>query len=279
MDDAAGRRSPERPKVLEKTLLKPYNPAMNPANLTDLYNLTVSLVPPAILLAALAYFVRFFGKVIVDQKPFCDDRDWEIEIAGTFFLLLLVILPAVLGAAAASSWGGFGTGHWMHLVIVLLLTSWLFMINGILTEKFYAIKLPLVNVFFMFIPQKDREATKKDMLAFNRFLPLYVFSFIFASVFSLEYHSGSVVWIIVMGILLFLSFVLMALDFSLLKERLPQVDIFFTDKDEQPIRDATLLKINRDNVRIMEKETKQVIILNKDQIRRIEYFPPKELQG
>jgi hypothetical protein len=71
----------------------------------------------------------------------------------------------------------------------------------------------------------------------------------------------------------------MALDFSLLKERLPQVDILFIDKDEPPIRDVALLKINQDNVRIMEKETKQVIILNKSQIRRIEYFPPKELQG
>ncbi|MEA3449554.1 MAG: hypothetical protein U9Q85_01050 [Patescibacteria group bacterium] len=38
------------------------------------------LIQPAILIAVAAILIRFFGKIISDQKPFSDDRNWEIEL-------------------------------------------------------------------------------------------------------------------------------------------------------------------------------------------------------
>jgi hypothetical protein len=42
-------------------------------------------IAPTILISVVAFLSRFFGKIIADQRPFSDDRVWDIELSGIFF--------------------------------------------------------------------------------------------------------------------------------------------------------------------------------------------------
>jgi hypothetical protein len=85
------------------------------------YTLLTHLIPPAIVISALAYLTSFFGKTISDQIPFTDDRKWHIEIAGVLFITNLVT-GGLIGVSLANAWT-WGTNHWWLHVITLVVFS------------------------------------------------------------------------------------------------------------------------------------------------------------
>ena len=237
-----------------------------------LYESLVKLVPPAILITAVAFLVHFFGKAISDQNPFCDDRKWEIEIKGINFLLNQILINAVVGVCLANYFGGFGTGHLIRFVIVSTIGAWFFLVGGALSRKVY-------NTPFFPIPsiKESMESLAEQLLKVDRVLASWFFSIILFYFLTIEYQTGYSGWLIVMIVMDFWVLTLIAISYSMRTLNLPRVDIYFTNNKE-PIRDAILLKINEDNIRIKEKideETYQVVILNKSNIDKIEFFPSR----
>lgn len=238
------------------------------------YQKLAYLLPPAFLLAAIAYLVRFFGKVITDQKPFSDERNWEIEISGIKFFINLVLFYGILGSIMALHCGNFGLGPWSMFIITSICVGWLWFIGGLLVERVYKIKFPFLRLFVMGSKnmQEDSEKLKEYILRVSRFIPLSFFSIIFSYALTISYQTNNPGWIAIIAINIFLGFFFMALVYSLYDLRLPQVDISFTD-GKDTIYDSTLLKVNDTNIRL--KKDGQVIIVNWSQVKKIDYFPAK----
>ena len=55
----------------------------------------LSIIPIAVVVSAIVFLVKFFGKVISDQTPFADDRKWLEEISGVKFFTGYVLSPIV----------------------------------------------------------------------------------------------------------------------------------------------------------------------------------------
>ncbi len=234
----------------------------------------LSLIPPAILISVLAYLVRFFGKIIADQKPFADDRGWEIEISGTGFFLV-IIFDVVLGTAGALRFGDFGIGHLIRLIITTTLGLWLLIIETFFVEKIYQIKYPFIKELVKLATRGeiDFKGVSNKFLSINYSLAAGIIPIIFAYILTIEYKSGSLLWMILNGSQVFLGFILLALNYSLNKTRLPKIDIFFTN-GKTPVRNAILLKYNKDNIRIKQKE--RVVIVNRDFVQKIELLPTEK---
>ena len=237
----------------------------------------LTLLPPAIIISVVAYLVHFFGKIIADQWPYADDREWYAEISGIYFLLGTVIFSGILGVLLALWWGGLGTGHWWRFIIVILCGSWLWTIGCLLADKVYGLRNPLICFWLDLLAKDEKDATaetiRDGILKFNRWVPIWLFSIIFAYILTLEYRAGSWGWLLIIGIEIFISLIFMALNYSLMRIHLPQVDIFFANGDD-PIRDATLIKVSDDDVRV--KKEGQIIIISRSQVKQIDFYPPKQ---
>jgi hypothetical protein len=228
----------------------------------------IELLPPAIIVSAAVYLVRFFGKIIVDQSAFQDDRNWGIEVAGLLFFVNLVVVPGALAFALVHYVGALWMGHWMHFLGVSILTAWLIITTTLLLEKTYQIKLPLVPMLVR-MPEdsEDYQAFKRAMLKADKYNPLWLIALLLSYLAILEYQSGSIVWTIFIGGEIFFCFIFMAINYSLRTQRLAKADIY-TLGNPEPMRDVTLLKINDDNVRFRDGDT--VVLFNKSQILKIE---------
>ncbi|MCX6761031.1 MAG: hypothetical protein NTZ84_02945 [Candidatus Nealsonbacteria bacterium] len=224
------------------------------------------LMPPAIIIAVLVYLVKFFGKVISDQKPFSDDRDWEVEISGISFFLI-----TISNVVFFLIYGDFGMAHLFRLIVTILLIFWLWITEKILSIKVYGIELldntkKLDLKFIM-----NEKFLRVNYLVTNWFFPILFFWIVFT-----EYKSNSLWWTILIGSEAFMGFILLALNYSLNKTKLPKINIFFANT-KNPIRNAMLLKYNKDNIRIKQEE--RVTIINRDFIQKIEFIPNEKIDS
>ncbi len=55
-----------------------------------------NFITPAIFISLLVFLVRFLGRVVSDQKPFTDDRKWEVDVRGVFFVVNKIFIPALI---------------------------------------------------------------------------------------------------------------------------------------------------------------------------------------
>ena len=225
------------------------------------------LLTPTIIVAALAYLIRLFGKIISDQKPFSDDRNWEIELAGLFFFLNFIVAPGVVGYAAAYYLGSFGAGHWIHFLVASFLGGWILVATIYLLQKIYQVKFPEASLFKQAKKDPTLQKLLEAMVGLNLITPQWALSIIFVYVGVLEYQSGSVPWMIYIGATLLFNFIFMASNHGLRANLPPKVDVYLIGNPE-PMKDLTLLKINEDNVRLRDND--KVIILNKSQVLKIE---------
>jgi hypothetical protein len=146
----------------------------------------------------------------------------------------------------------------------------------VLTEKIYGIKIPFIQDLI--------KTAKNNQIEFKEPSPIlklihysaitYLFAFLYAYILILEYQSNNVEWFISTAALVFINFNLIALFYSLNRTRLPRVNLIFIN-NRRSIFDVMLLKVNKDNIRI--KQGDNISIINKDQVERIEFIPPKEI--
>ena len=233
------------------------------------YSALVSLIPPAVALALLAYFIRLFGKIIADQKPFSDDREWEIELGGIMFMIMLA--QGIVGAAAAIYGPLLLSYRWMHSVdfaIVAVLLGLTFWANAALSQRFFLIDggtLQKNNELFSFFYKLGKHA------------PISLVPVVLFYAGTVEYLSGSVVWIVLIWALILYTLIVLALIYSLrrmMKQERVGVDIHFVDRSRKPLKNVIILKVNDDNIRLRHGDT--VMIINKDQVLKLEMVVPKK---
>lgn len=236
---------------------------------------TVSnLITPAIILSVAAYIIRFYGKVISDQKPFSDDRDWDIELSGVMFFMIMFV-PVASGFFSALKFGWLIPFAWIRITIIVLSSVWLSIIIDVLTEKIYKIKIPSIQNLVKSAKDSGIEIKNPGVIFWitNYYVIIWFFPFLYSYILTVEYQYQNIEQLFSAGILVFLNSFLIALFYSLRKNRPWRVDVIFINK-RRSLFDVMLLKMNKDTVRI--KKGDKVTIVNKDQVERIEIIPSKE---
>ncbi len=231
------------------------------------------LISSAAAISALAVLTRFFGNIISDQKPYCDDRKWDAELSGVFFLGTIIV-PIVIGAAIASYWG-FQPGtavHFVYLIIVGFVQMPFIFSNQILYKKLYGdavmpkeakIEKPEWAADF----QKTLEEIRDACVWFTKHIPFWLLDIPLGYVVIREYIDGNIVWFTVIAAGAFYALVSQAVFYSLTKyNKFPKADVYLADTKE-PMRDLELLRYNADNVKF--RQNGEGVIVNKAQIARI----------
>lgn len=233
---------------------------------------TSNYITPAIIIACFVYLVKFFGKTIADQRPLVDDRSWDIELGGLYFTLNLLI-SAVVGATVAINFPA-PSSNWFINPIAFLVISVIGIImhskNALLGEKIYKIR---IKIFDDFSPQIKDDL--KTFFELSEKFPIFVLEIILFYLATLSFLSHNIFWFTIIFIqTLFISnFIAL---FSSLRQikKLPKADIYLIGIDE-PIKNATLLKVTDDSVRTRNKDV--VTVYNKNQVLRLDIKLPKDL--
>jgi hypothetical protein len=211
-----------------------------------------------------------------DVKAFTDDRNWEVQMSGILFLIVVIIIPSVPGVAIAWYLGNlYIFGHLINLILLTFCLYLLWRLSVSSLNKVYQLNILQFNFKEIKV---GKEIIKPDEIkAFfdwfdilSRKIPLWVFVNLFAYIVTLEFKSNNIFWVTLNGSYIFINLTLIAVVYSLSKIKLSQVDLIFINK-ERSILGATLLKVNKDNVRI--KKGEKIVIVNKDQIEKIEFLP------
>lgn len=236
--------------------------------LFDTQNLP-QLIQPAILLSAIVFLIHFFGKIISDQKPFSDNRRWEIELSGVMFFANFIVLYGIIGASLAIKWNIVNSmGHWVSLFIVLFISGFIQFSTLYLTEQNYKIQMPLLEKIRsnnkilnqeVKIPYMKKKSTNRIVLGFS--------SLIFMYILISEYFIGDPLWFSIFAIEIFVSYLILAINYSLINIQPIIVDVYVAGQSE-PVKQALLLKVNDDNLRLRQDD--KIIILNKNKVDKIE---------
>ena len=240
----------------------------------DIQNIQLAqLITPAIIISIAVYLVRFFGKAISDQKPFADDRNWEIELSGTLFLLNYIVFPGIIAFVLAEYWSATILSL-ANFFIVGIIQFYLLLLSTFLAKKRHKKSLILIDNINRRIHSLKNERFKKIILVIIKFsvnLPLQLTAFIILYILFIEILKSNMIWSVIFIIQSFLSLIMLALCYSLSKYKLlPKINIYFIG-EKSPIMGALLLKMNDDNIRIYEPE-KRVLIINKSQIDNLEFI-------
>jgi hypothetical protein len=239
-----------------------------------------SFVEPAILLSALVFLVRFFGKIIADQVPFVDDRKWHIELAGVMFVWKYFISAAILPVIifiVLKKWLVYSLLSYAS--VILIFTVFLYLISRITylvikldpwakalsnketSEKIHKIPASILNDFnnsmawwskFCSRPLKSKELSRLSSL-------------ILLSSIILLYNSSNVAIQFLSVGFVFISYFFIAFFDSLLKSKDLFVDVYM--KNGEIFDNCQLLKMNEGNLKI--KNAEKFIILNKDEFYKI----------
>lgn len=230
---------------------------------------------PAVILSAAAFLSRFFGKVITDQKAFSDNRDWDVEFFGIWFLADFLFPPAVIAIALLSYFKGVIlenlnaiaavffplTYHWVDLAVVFLIILYCAIAGSIIARERYNVSRIMPNI---------SEATNNKrfirIINMNAAL-LQFFVVLLVLVFGIEVIAGNIFWITAFSIELFSALLLIALNYSLMKHSFPKINVFYISK-KIPSRNVMLLKMNEDTLKIRKGE--KTVIIERSDLLRIE---------
>ena len=221
------------------------------------------LLPPAIIISILAFFVHLFGKVATDHAPHADDRKWKREISGVLFILLYIVTPVA----------GILFGYKIFIEIIsfnfiqffwdIILQFVLLVIVFIIILNFRMIEKKTHDFIY-----KNKSATgdKNYHLQKSRF---YFFSICIMLFIIMLNNWGEYLYMLLAVMYSFIHLLGFAIYLSLKDENISIADIYFINgSGEQPIKECRILKINDNNVRIIKDGIAMVI--NTSQILKIE---------
>jgi len=227
------------------------------------------IIPPAVAITILAYLVRFLGKVITDQTPFADDRNWAIELSGLFFIMNNLVITAAVAVLFAITLP-IPFPLIINFIIISLILGVLAIVGMAMTKKVYEINMPILDLITQ--KNKEREADWIKVGNFTSWFLLVAFYFI-----ALEFISTNIYWSIVTSCQLFFILFYSAYIHSLRIYKPTKADIYFMNDPQGllTMKKVTLLKVNPDNVRI--KVGKNAMIINKSTVSKIvEIKSPKK---
>jgi|WetSurMetagenome_2_1015567.scaffolds.fasta_scaffold188307_1 hypothetical protein len=212
-----------------------------------------TVISSAIIIAVLGFLVRFFGKAITDQKPFSDNREWDIELFGSNFLIFYIISPIlVVCFFIARNYSFF---NWFK-------EDWLLVLIAVLSMTGVYIAQSEGVVFFKNVKPK----IDNNNYNYKYFLFLLL-SLLILFVLAKFYIWRQYLYLIAGSLYLFPFFIGLALFTSLNRGNVLFADIYFIG-NKLPLKDCRIIKINNDNIRVRLKD--KVILLRKDSVSKIE---------
>lgn len=223
------------------------------------------LLTPAVIIGTLAFLIRFFGHAITDQKPYCDNRKWDIQLFGVEFVRQFIVFESIVPLVFVLYFK-LVINHWFSIILGSVIFAWLTFSNKIFLEKYY--RLPFSGSDTT--QERDRWKIYDWLRNHNSFL-LHTISFILLYILISQIIIGDILWTIYIGSIVFLSFIFVAVQYSysLQKFKLPIVTIHFTSTERGPVVNARLLKINEDYVRVRNED--KVLLINKNLVSEIEF--------
>ncbi|MCX6717157.1 MAG: hypothetical protein NTU76_00585 [Candidatus Taylorbacteria bacterium] len=209
-----------------------------------------TLIPPAIALSVLI---------------FSDDRDWEIELNG-FYFVLNVISWAVVGVAFAV---GLKIDLWNHLLNLFVLTFITLTLSAKsrkMANKFFDLKLEATA------NKTDAEKNIEgffekvgDKISIKFIFPILLIVFF---VVAKDFISTNIFWMVTFSSQTFIIIFYTAFIYSLNISKLQKVNVYFINPSIRTLKNVTLLKVNSDNIKLRDGE--KLIILNKSIVLKIE---------
>jgi hypothetical protein len=233
-----------------------------------------NLITPAILISLLVFMVKFFGRAVSDQKPFTDDRKWEADISGVFFLVNRVLIPIVIVMMYVEKIAYF----WPLNVFWDNLRNFKnpFIVNDLYLFIFFVIYFVVFAVFssrlLSFAEIKTERNAKINWNIFYKeitinffigLIPIAIIVFLYV-----VYLTKDLVYFAYSLLLSFVSFFGLAAVESLVKKNIVRANIYFVDSKIAPIKGCRVVRENSDNVRVIDN--KKELIINKSQIFKVE---------
>lgn len=235
-------------------------------------------IQPAIILSVAAILIRFFGKVITDQKPLTDDRKYEIELNGLMFFQKYIAICGAIGWYFAIKYNIFNHfGNWSVLVFILILMGHLGFSSKILFEKNYQFcdpSLKKCKKLFEKKYEKLESSYNKRLEWLAKHSPLGIYAIFLSYVFVSATKIENKLWLFIFAMMASSLYILIAVIYSLNKFRPQKANIYLTGEQE-PTRDILILKVNDDNIRLRQEN--RIIILNKSRVEKIELVIDKAL--
>lgn len=232
------------------------------------------LFTPALIISIIVYLSIFFGKVINDQSPFSDDIKWSVEFKGVLFMISIsfgilgVYLAKIIFPIIPNNWFVYiGSLIIISLIIIILQIS-----NSYLSSKFFNSHKNNLEAL-----EKKTDGFIKIFSKSHKYLNSSIISTILLFMGTLEFFTKNIYVMILFYPLIFLSFCYLAYNSSLkkaIKDEIVPVDIYLRNQNNEVLREVIILKYNPDNLRI--RKDNKVIILNKDEISKIEMIVPEK---
>jgi len=225
------------------------------------------LLSSAAIIAACTFFVRFFGGSIADQKPFSDDRKWDVDLYGVNFFVHTILFWSIIGYAIAYHFHAPLNAWWslyLAFSVLPLVLVWLYLVNYALGRNYYCLKTTIIPKL---IPQGIFEALVTKVIRLDLFIQPALITIVVSYTLTSIYLSGHTIWIFISTIFVFTCAWYLAVreSFHMLQESM-HATIQFTNGES--LNDVVLLKMNPTNVRICEGET--IKIINIDQVKWLE---------
>ncbi len=238
-----------------------------------------NFITPAIFIALLVFLVRFFGRAVSDQKPLVDDRKWEADVQGVFFIVNKIFIPALVVMMYVQKKEYFWplNNFWNNLINF----NNPFVIQDLYLFIFFAIYFIIFTIFsfrlWSFAEMKTKKDSKKiwkeidwkqfykeaAIKFFIRLIPIAIIAFLYV-----VYLTKDWIYFTYSLLLAFVSFFGLAAVESLTKKNIVKVNIYFIDKKNSPVKSCRVVRENSDNIRILKNN--KSLIINKSQILKIE---------
>ena len=235
-------------------------------------------IQPAILISVAAILIRFFGKVISDQKALTDDRKYEIELNGLMFFQQYVAICGVIGCYFAIKYNIFNHfGYWTILAFLYILMGHLVLSSKILFGINYQFSDPMLEKGKTVLKKIDDKFTSsyyRQLEWVGKHSPLGIYAIFISYVLISTIKIENKWWLFIFAVMVSSLYILIAIIYSLKKYRPQKANIYLTGEAE-PIRDVLILKVNDDNIRFRQED--RIIILYKSRVEKIELVIVKTL--
>src|SRR3989338_5353842 len=103
-------------------------------------NQLLYLIPPAIILGFIAYYVKILGKITSDFEPYSDDRKYAEDFFGFTFFIGQILYPlfwAFLTYYLISKFTSITNFTWIPLIITYIIGSYYQVKYAGLSVKFF----------------------------------------------------------------------------------------------------------------------------------------------
>lgn len=228
----------------------------------------INLLSSAVIIAGCAFLVRFFGSSIADQKPYSDDRKWDVDLLGVNFFVRALLPWSIIGFVVARYLPiPLDVFLWRLTALTALSTfaAILTFIISALGKQFYNLKdASILEAFNV----RSNRAVYRLLIKYEVYLPSFVIMMFAAYLLTNFYYSNHPVWTAIATIETFTCAWYMAIrsSYHMLNKQRSRVTVYLTDGTV--LQDVTLLKLNSTNIRLRDGD--RVKIVNIDFLKMLE---------